>query len=395
VTKNEARIGNVASRIAGGHMASLRGLFTRATLIFLYSRLAIWAAAVIALGSFPISALGQATPTEMAHPGTLDFGAGLWSRWDSFNFEQIAKTGYGNDGIASFYPFYPAWIGVVGRALGGDYALAGLLLSLAACLAAFELFWRFAREHLGSGREADRTVLYLALTPMAVFLGAVYSESTFLLLALAAALLAERRRWALASSTAALALLTRPTGIAVVAMVAVLAWPNRRALAWLLVVPLAFAAYPVILDAQFGQPWAFVTAEKYWSRHLSPFGPFGGLWDGVNVLWRYSDHQIVAANVENLVYTLVYLVFLYLVWRERTLAEGVFATIALLGPLSVPRSGHFPLMSMPRFGLVIFPFYLVLARLGSTPRRNAAILGISALLLGVEVVKWVTFQWVS
>src|SRR5262249_38766781 len=152
---------------------------------------------------------------EAAHSGSLDFGAGLWARWDSFNFVEIARKGYGNDGTAAFYPFYPSWMGVVGRALGGNYVLAGLGLSLAACLVAFELLWRFAREHLGSAGEADRTVVYLALTPMAVFLGAVYSESTYLMLAIAAILLAERRRWALASSAAALAFLTRPTGIAV------------------------------------------------------------------------------------------------------------------------------------------------------------------------------------
>ena len=151
-----------------------------------------------------------------------------------------------------------------------------------------------------------------------------------------------------------------------------------------------------MLWIQFRQPWAFATVEGLWSRHLSPFGPFGGLWDGISVLWRYpSDHHVVAVNVENLAFTLVYLVLLVLVWRYCTLAESVFATISLLVPMSVPRGGHLPLMSMPRFGLVIFPFYLVLARLGAGRRANAAIIGLSALLLGVEVVKWATFQWVS
>jgi len=396
VSENQAGIRAVGSRTAGEHAASLRGLFTAATPIFLWSRLAIWAVALIILAWFPISAVTQSTPTVMVHSGATDFGAGLWSRWDSGYFEEIARKGYGNDGTAAFYPFYPSSMGVVGRVLGGDYILAGLLLALAACLVAFELLWRFAHERLGSDAAAERTVVYLALTPMAVFLGAVYSESTYLMLALAAFLLAERQRWFLASSAAALALLTRPTGIAVVAAVAVLAWPNKRALAWLALVPVSFAVYPAMLAAEFGQPWAFLTVEKLWSRHLSPFGPLGGLWDGVSVLWRYpSDHHVVAVNVENLVFTAAYLVLLWLVWRWCTLAESVFATISLLLPLSVPRSGHLPLMSMPRFGLIIFPFYLVLARLGSTPRRNAAILGVSALLLGVEVVKWVTFQWVS
>jgi hypothetical protein len=231
---------------------------------------------------------------------------------------------------------------------------------------------------------------------MAVFLGAVYSESTYLMIALAAFLLAERRRWALASCAAALALLTRPQGIAVVAAVAVLAWPHRRALAWLLVVPIAFASYPLVLWIQFRQPWAFATVERMWSRHLSPLGPLGGLWDGTSALWRYTgDHHVTVLNAENLAFTLVYLVLLVLVWRQCTLAESVFATISLFAPMSVPIHGVVPLNSLPRYGLVIFPFYLVLARLGANRRANTAIIAVSALLLGVEVVKWATFQWVS
>ena len=347
------------------------------------------------LAWFPIQAVKFATPTMMVHSGSLDFGAGLWSRWDSGYFLEIAQKGWGDDGTAAFYPVYPSLIGIVGL-VTAHYTLVGLVISLLACLIAFELLWRLARERFDTDEAAERTVLYLALTPMAVFLGAVYSESTYLMLALAAFLLAERKRWFLASSAAALALLTRPTGVAVVAAVAVLAWPNRRALAWLVLVPISFAFYPLVLWIQFRQPWAFATVEGLWSRHLSPFGPFGGLWDGISVLWRYpSDHHVVAVNVENLAFTLVYLVLLVLVWRYCTLAESVFATISLLVPMSVPRGGHLPLMSMPRFGLVIFPFYLVLARLGTGRRANAAIIGLSALLLGVEVVKWATFQWVS
>jgi hypothetical protein len=217
------------------------------------------------------------------------------------------------------------------------------------------------------------------------------------MIALAAFALADRRRWALASSAAALALLTRPQGIAVVAAVVVLAWPNRRALAWLLLVPAAFALYPLVLWIQFRQPWAFLTVERiYWSRHLSPLGPLGGLWDGTSALWRFTgDHHVTVLNAENLAFALVYLALLVLVWRYCTLAESVFATVSMLAAMSSPIHGVVPLNSVPRYGLVIFPFYLVLARLGANRRVNAAIIGASALLLGVEVVKWATFQWVS
>jgi hypothetical protein len=368
---------------------------TPATGIFFGSRIAIWVVAILSLAWFPIHQVHAASAWMMPHTAHLDFGAGLWTRWDSGWFLEIATKGWGDDGSAAFFPVYPSLIGIVGL-VTAHFTLVGLLVSLVACLVAFELLWRLARDRFGTEEGAERTVLYLALTPMAVFLGAVYSESTYLMLVLAAFLLAERRHWALASLAAALALLTRPTGVAVVAAVAVLAWPNRRALAWLLLVPALFAFYPLVLWIQFRQPWAFLTAEKQWSHHLSPFGPIGGLWDGTAALWRVTgNHHLTVLNAENLAYTLVYLVLLYLVWRECTLAESVFASVSLLGPMSVPIAGGPPLDSLPRYGLVIFPFYLVLARLGANRRANAAIIGISALLLGMEVVRWATFQWVS
>jgi hypothetical protein len=351
--------------------------------------------AIAALAFFPIQPAFENSYTMMAHGAHLQFGAALWDRWDSGWFLEIARKGWGDDGSAAFYPVYPSLIGIFGLAVG-HYVLAGLVISLVAGLVAFELLWRLARDRFGTDEGAERTVLYLALAPMAVFLGAVYSESTYLVLALAAFLLAERRHWALASLAAALALLTRPTGIAVVAAVAVLAWPHRRALAWLLVVPVLFAFFPLVLWIQFRQPWAFLGAEKMWSHHLSPLGPFGGLWDGTSALWRVTgNHHVTAVNAENLAFTLVYLVLLYLVWRQCTPAESIFATISLLAPMSVPISVGTPLNSLPRYGLVIFPFYLVLARLGANRRANAAIIGVSALLLGVEVVKWATYLWVS
>jgi type II secretory pathway component PulM len=45
---------------------------------------------------------------------------------------------------------------------------------------------------------------------------------------------------------------------------------------------------------------------------------------------------------------------------------------------------------------VIFPFFLALAWLsGRTPRAHAAILGTSALLLGVFVTQWALWDWVA
>ena len=71
---------------------------------------------------------------------------------------------------------------------------------------------------------------------------------------------------------------------------------------------------------------------------------------------------------------------------------AIFCVAALAIPLSVP-SSRFPLLSLPRFGLVIFPFFLALATLGE--RRHTAVVAVSCALLGVVIVQWVQWQWVS
>ena len=58
-------------------------------------------------------------------------------------------------------------------------------------------------------------------------------------------------------------------------------------------------------------------------------------------------------------------------------------------------SGH-PLLSLPRFGVVVFPFFLALAWRGGRHTRNkTAIIGTSAVLLGVFVTQWVLWYWVA
>jgi hypothetical protein len=59
---------------------SLRALFTPATAIFVCSRRAIWAVALVVLAWFPIETVRLATPTMMANSAVLDFGVHLWSR---------------------------------------------------------------------------------------------------------------------------------------------------------------------------------------------------------------------------------------------------------------------------------------------------------------------------
>ncbi len=253
----------------------------RAVEIFLWSRAATWVAALLALLTLEPMRNPRAGTWDVPAL-TRDLGAitDVWARWDAVHFLQIAEHGYSRAEVA-FYPLYPALVAAVGRVFLGHYVLAGIVVSLAAALAAFVLLERVAREQLDV-EGAQRTVLYLALFPTAFLLQAVYAESLFLLLCLGAFLLAERGRFAEAGAVAGLALLTRPTALALLPPLALLA--RRRWWHLLTALPIA-ALYPLVLWRRVDDPWAFAHAEGTWHRHLSPVGPLGGIWDALRAGW--------------------------------------------------------------------------------------------------------------
>lgn len=379
--------------------------------IYLWSRAAIWIGAIFAFFFFEPNRHPNADRWDTARMHDLGYFTDIWARWDSDFFLRIAQNGY-DDASAAFHPLYPALIAVLGRAFFGHYILAGLVISLLCCLGSFVLLHRLAEQHLGA-EGARRSVLYLAVFPMTLFLQAVYSESLFLLLVLAAFALAERDRFAGAGLVAGLAILTRAAGLALLPALALLAWRHRdrpRALAGVaLALPVA-AVYPIVLWQQVGDPFAFRDAQDRWHRHLSWAGPFGGIWDGAVAGWRGLEQFVVghgthvpganpmhaaAENVQALAFLVLFLALTVVAWRRFGAPYGLFAVFSLAIPLSYP-SSRWPLLSLPRFGLVIFPLFLALAALTATrPRLHTAVVACGGLFLGIAVVQWALWQWVA
>ncbi len=380
--------------------------------LFVWSRLGIWLAALLAL--LTLEPLRNPRAGRWDEPAlTRDLGAvtDVWARWDSVHFLRIAEHGY-SGAEASFYPLYPALVAVLGRVLLGHYVLAGIVVSLAAALGAFVLLESLAEPRLGAA-GARRAVLYLALFPAALFLQAVYSESLFLFLCLAAFALAERGRLVEAGAVAGLAILTRPVGVALLPSLALLAGRRSWRLAGALPVT---AAYPLYLWWKLGDAGAFARAEGTWHRHLSPVGPLGGIWDGLRAGWAGARQlasgsnahaywsavspadsaplRTATLNLELLAFLVLFVVLAAIAWRRFGAPYGLFAVLSLALPLSVP-SSRWPLLSLPRFGLTIFPLFLALAWLGGRPRAHTAIVGLSALLLGVFVTEWALWDWVA
>ncbi len=383
--------------------------------VFLWSRAGIWLAAIFAYAVFEAQYAQPLHPPAAAPgvPQDVGWGVDIWGRWDGGWFLHVARDGYTDPKTTTaFFPGYPLLVRAGGWVIGGHDLLAGVIVSLVACAAAFVLLHELARVLVGDD-AARRSLVYLALFPTALFLGAVYSESLYLLLSVAAFLAAMRGRWTVAGVVTGLAILTRPSGVVLLPALAIIAWRaarRGRALAGLAAaVPIA-AVWPVWLWATFGHPLEFLTAERNeWHRHLSAAGPLGGAWQGLVAGWngllqlvaggnRFPGAedalQAAGINLESLAAAVLIVVLGIVAWRRIGAAYGVFVLGSIALPLTSPGS-TFPLLSMPRFALGVFPIFIALGVVATRPRANVAVIGTFALLLGIDLARWVEWQFVA
>ena len=100
-------------------------------------------------------------------------------------------------------------------------------------------------------------------------------------------------------------------------------------------------------------------------------------------------------NLVNLGCALLFLALSIVAWKRLGAAYGAYSLIGVLIPLSFTSTTTvYPLLSMPRFGIVLFPLFLAAATLVPRPAR-ALVLGTSALFLGVMSVGWALWIFVA
>ncbi|MER7933769.1 MULTISPECIES: mannosyltransferase family protein [unclassified Streptomyces] len=151
----------------------------------------------------------------------------LTARWDSLWYARVAGGGYGyevrlpNGDVHSDLAFFPLlpWLERLAHALTPlSYGGAGLTVALLASLAA--AWGVFAVADLVHGpRTGVCAVLLWAVLPVGIVQSMAYSESLFIALAAWSLYAVLTGRWVSAGVLAAMAGLTRPVGLAVVAAV--------------------------------------------------------------------------------------------------------------------------------------------------------------------------------
>ena len=370
---------------------------------FLWTRAALIAVACVAL----LLPVHERLARDGASPLLHDLGRplDLWARWDSVWYLTIAEHGYhGAAETLAFWPLYPGLIALLGAVLLGHTLLAGIVISLVSFLGALILLERLGTVLIGEP-AARRAVLYLALFPMSFFFGAVYSESLYLMLAVAAFLAAERGRFGVAGVICGLAILTRVAGIVMLPPLALMAWRSperRRALLSLAIAPALASLHLLVVWQARGGLHDLLQAQALWRRHLSPAGPLGGIVHGVGKGWSTlaalgdpsGPNLLWPSELLNVGFLVLFLSLTVVVWRRVGAPYGLFAALSLALPLSFPADPS-PLLSLPRFGLAVFPFFLALGTLGQSRRVHVAIAGMSGMLLVLATVEWVRWGWIA
>jgi len=279
---------------------------------------------------------------------------------------------------------------------------------------------------------ARLAVLLTAFAPMAFFLSAVYSESLYLALSVGLFWCAREGRFAAVGALGALAGATRSAGVLLLlpAVILYLYGPRedrrpdfpfarglgaryrlRRDFCWLALLPAGLGLYMAYFALAGGDALLPLHAQEVWSRHFA--GPYVAAWDGVKAgfegarqLLGVGDPRAFdpAAGSPSVLagHNLLLLGFLVAavpavagVFRVLPLAYGAYVLAALSLPLSYPMSSQ-PLMSLPRFLVVLFPISIWLASwLAARPRAQLPVLAVSAALLALFVAEFATWHWVA
>lgn len=357
--------------------------------------------------------------------------------WDGTWYRLVAADGYdpGAAATSAFWPLYPWLMELGSQVTGWAPESIGYLISNVAFFFALHYLYRLVTLDFNAS-VARRTLWALALFPTAFFFNAVYTESLFLLLVVAALYHARKGEWLLAGVIGLLAALSRSAGVMLLAPFGILflqqyGWNIRR---WF---PQAFAAALPALGPLVFSWWLttkglafFDWADQQWqwnrfsatpwrtfdcalngctadvrqfgstqTLNVQPidWGWLGQLLDNLNWSFITSSEfrfRVGESHVLELLVTVLAIVLVLVGLRMVPLYYTAFVIPALIVPLLTPSSVN-PLMSMPRFVLPLFPLFVVAALLIRNRTTGWVLAGTSSFLLVILTMQFALWYWVS
>lgn len=343
-----------------------------------------------------VLAVGHVAPPSFDPDGAR--GAGIHNavdgtnRWDAIRYEAIAATGYdADDASAAFFPGYPLTIRAIGLLTPlGPFGSAILVSNLSYLAALVVLFGLTAREY--DVPTAQRATVLLALFPASFFFLVPYSESLFLLLTVLTFWWFRAERRALGASAAVGASIVRSAGVLLVPALLTEALTvhgprRRRAFAAALIPLLGPVAYGIYWLGRTGDALQPLRAQSSWSRTFQ-WAPVT-TWDAIRLgAQGIADARGIYWTVD-LLLTAIVLVSLAVGWRALPRTYLVYSLATILVILSYPLPER-PLLSAPRFLIVVFPAFWGLASKvrGRWLVPIAVVFGLGFIVLSSWFMSW-------
>ncbi len=324
----------------------------------------------------------------------------IWSRanFDGFYYAKIARDGYQYLQQA-FFPFYPRLIELL-QPIFQSFIVSGIFISSLFFIFCLWLLAKILKEEGEKEETIKKTLLFLVLFPTSFYFISVYTESLFFFLVLLVFWLAKKKKWFWVGLVAGLASYTRLVGIFLFPALVYEYYEGESKRRMKERVAVAKKTLAARLNFKYLtyffksrrrhiknlffislSSWGLLGYMSYLQKTMQDYFYFIKVQSGFGaqrdvsriimiyqVFWRYLK-MILTVNFRDPIYFTIwlellvsslFLILLVLAWWKFKLRQSwlVFSVLAYILPTL---TGTFS--SMPRYALVCFPCFLVLAKL--------------------------------
>jgi len=314
----------------------------------------------------------------------------IWGVWDSGWYLPLAKYGYSNvisnrlatagQANYAFFPLYPLLMNLLEKIVR-DYYISGLLVANLSLIIACVYLYKLARLDFDHS-TAIRSIQYCLLWPVAFIFSGVFTESLYLAFAVAAFYYARKKSWLSACALGFFLALTRSLGVLIILPLLYeylkttsFDYKNiGKETFYFLLIPAGVALFSYYNYILTGDALAFLKIQYAWGRHIA---------DPLRLIWGGLFHGDIN-SIFNSIFTLAVIALVIIFYKRIRASYLIFAAYSVLVPLL---SG---LESMPRYMLVIFPLFILLAQVSKNRFINYTLSASLFLVQCALMVFWTT-----
>lgn len=329
----------------------------------------------------------------------------MWLIYDYGWFINIATQGYNfSQHAMAFFPLWPATIWLFDKILYlVDTNIVALVVANLITLLDCWVFYKLVLIDYDKD-TAYRAVKYFLFFPMSLFLASAYSEPLFLLGVLSAFYFIRKKQYALSGLGGIIASGTRlvggilllPLTIEIVKQLqtGIITRKNWWKTLAILIAPLGLLGYMYFLKTHYGDPLGFLHAYQNsdWQRSYG-YNAFQLFWKDIQTLFSFQGFKSDKSYISAMMTTgsvLLMTVTLIFNCRKIRLSYLVYAILIMLVPLFSDS-----LVSLNRYVLPVFPFFMVLGVLGKRKWVDDLITITFLVLLGLFTVMFINRWWVG